>query len=517
MFDRDPGYDPRTDPIVRVQAVRLRSKLIEYYASSGAGDETVIELPSRGYVPQFRFRTRPQPAEPPLPSIAVLPFADMSPEANLQYFCDGIAEQILHILAQNPNLKVVARTSSFAYRGKAENVRAIGEALGASSILEGSVRLSGSRTRVTAQLLNARDGFHLWSETFERELADIFAIQDDIAAAISRKLDPGAPPPANGASTRLEVYDAVLLGRHYFAQQTPSGFEKALAAFEEAGAKDPAYAPASTGIALTLLFQAFFGIARPLDVLSRATSAARRAVQLEPGSAQAHLALGAVLSVLEFRLRDGLAEYEHSAALDPSLSDAHDFMAMAFTCLGREREAIESVQRARQLDPLAVRIEENLGFTFFQFRRYAESTAVYRAIIERSPQYPLARLGLAWNALMQNDPAAALEQLARAREFVGDWPFLLGTRGFALARNGNQEEAFRLLDSNGPLRSPSMAYEGALVATALGDRQLALDLLEQAAAERTGFVLFLGVNPLLDPLRSEPRFEALRRHLLGEG
>ena len=278
VFDRDPTYDPRTDPIVRVQAVRLRSKLVEYYASAGAHADLIIELPPGGYVPSFRART--SAPSPPLraatSSIAVLPFVDMSPEQNMQYFCDGIAEEILHLLARNPRLQVAARTSSFVFKSKAEDVRKIGDTLGVESVLEGSVRLWGTRTRITAQLTSARDGFHIWSETFDRELTDIFKLQDEIAAAISRRLDPQAGDAPSAPETSVEVYRLTLLARHHCNRQTPPDFFKAKEYFEQAVTADPSYAPAWSGLALTLVYLAFFGGAPPVDLAEPAMAAARR-------------------------------------------------------------------------------------------------------------------------------------------------------------------------------------------------------------------------------------------------
>lgn len=519
VFDRPASYDPRTDPIVRVQAVRLRSKLVEYYATAGAPDEVLIELPPRGYVPVFRKRvaaaSAAAPSPPPQSSIAVLPFSDMSPQQDLQFFCDGVAEQILHLLAQNPELQVVARTSSFVYRAKSEDIREIGKSLNARTILEGSVRLWGDRIRVTAQLTSAEDGYHLWSETFDRKFHDIFAIQDDIAQGIANKL--GAPAiQSQSPGTAIEVYRLVLLGRHHFALQNPADFQKALECFREAAGKDPNYAPAWTGIGMVLLYQAFFGLALPVNVLGPASQAARQALEQAPQSSEAHLLAGAVHAVLEFRLAEGIAEYEQAIALDGSSGDAHDFLAMALTCQGRDAEALACNLRARELDPLSPRILENLAFTHFQFRRYSESEATYRNLLQREPYYPLGWLGLAWNALAQGNAEEALRNLDHVQSFVGDWPFLLGTRGYALARAGRVAEAQALLRQPGVLQTAGMSYERALIATGLGEKELALASLERAFEERIGWMLFLPVNPLLDPLRGELRFETLRENILRE-
>lgn len=512
VFDRAPNYDPRTDPIVRVQAVRLRSKLIEYYATEGIRDQIAIELPSRGYVPVFRNRREPAPDEAKS-SIAVLPFTDMSQEQNLQFFCDGVAEQILHHLAQNPRLRVVARTSSFLFRSPSEDLRAIGESLGVSTILVGSVRLWNTRVRITAQLTSAADGFHIWSQSFDREFEDIFQIQDEIAHSIASRL--GAVEPAFPvASTRFEVYRAVLLGRHHLARQTPSDFIRALDCFQQAAAADPGYAMAWSGIALALLYQTFFGLALPSAVATTALDAAAKAVQLAPEHYESHLALGAVKAVLQFELVEGLAEYEDAIALDPSASDAHDFRSLALTCQGREREALESAEKARRLDPLSARIQENLAFTKFQFRHHAESERVYRELVSREPYYALGWLGLAWNAIVTGRPVEALKTIEHLETFLTGWPFLLGTRGYALARAGREPEARSLLSEPGVIQSAGCSYEKALVAVGLGEAAAALDCLEQAFKHRIGWMLFIGVNPLLDPLRSEPRFQRLLDNIL---
>ena len=218
---------------------------------------------------------------------------------------------------------------------------------------------------------------------------------------------------------------------------------------------------------------------------------------------------GAVFAVLEHRVEDGLAEYEHAVALDPSSSDAHDFMTMGLTSLGREAEAKAAASRARELDPLSARIEENMAFTEFQFRHYERSIELYRKLLDREPFYFLASLGLAWNYIMLDRPAEAVREVERVRGYLGDQPFCAGTYAYALARAGRTEDARAVLDSLAGAPESVVAYEQALSWTGLGDISAAIDWLERAKAQRIGWMVFARVNPLLDALRNNPRFDAL--------
>jgi TolB-like protein len=324
VFNRKTTYDPRVDAVVRTEAVKLRARLRDYYEADGREDELIIDLPKGGYVPAFRIREKPvetpaaaavegfdnthkghdwrpaiagalivailaisiylttrnrtraatNPAGADVASIAVLPFADLSPDRDQEYFCDGMTEEIIDALAKVEGFRVVARTSSFAFKGKQQDIREIGKKLNVGAVLEGSVRKDGNLLRVTAQLNSVADGYHLWSQTYERELKDVFAVQDEIAKAIVSTLQLKLASPQPKRARNVEVYDLYLQGRYHWGRWRTEGAERALQFFEQATQKDPAYAGAYAGIADSYAWLGFFGTLPPNEAMPKARAAA---------------------------------------------------------------------------------------------------------------------------------------------------------------------------------------------------------------------------------------------------
>ena len=518
VFARGSDFDQRIDTIVRVQAVRLRSKLVEHYAADGASDEVRIDLPSGGYRPGFRrIAVAPSRATKTAPdkSIAVLPFADMSPAHDQEYLGDGIAEELLHLLARAPEMCVAARTSSFQFKNRNLDVRQIGESLGVEFILEGSVRKWDNRIRVTAQLLNAQTGFHMWSEAYDRTITDVLSMQDELAAAILSRLLSQTGPAETRPRTGPPVYDLCLMARHAFNQQTPIGFLRAKDLFGEALQGDPQYAPAWTGLAMTLAFMACFGMGSPCDLFSEALQAALRALELSPQLPEGHLAFGLSSLFDDFDFAAAYDAYQSALRLDPSSGLAHDWLALAHACGGDFAEARMHSLAARRLDPLSPTPAENEGLVVYLSRQHEESIELYSRLLERFPGYPLAWMGVAWNRLALGQPVEAVAATEKAKAVWGSQPFVLGTLGLALARAGRLEEAEQCLRS---LREAGKSgyvssWEIAVVLLGLGDRDGALTALEQAWAERAWWMVFLQVNPVVDSLRDEPRFQALASRL----
>ena len=327
--------------MVRTEAVKLRARLRDYYESEGREDEVIIDLPKGGYVPAFRFREKPQrrgtppppksfetshsrmetglrrrlswspcsrfrstcdraephtrrrtPAAPSLSSIAVLPFADLSPESDQEYFCDGMTEEIIDALSKIGGIRVVARTSSFAFKGKQQDIREIGKKLNVAAVLEGSVRKDGNRLRVTAQLNSVADGYHLWSETYERELKDVFTVQDEISRAIVNTLQlklasRGKQP--NSSPENVETYDLYLQGRYHWSRWRTEGAEQAIQFFEAATQKGSEVRAAYAGVAYSYCWLGFFGALPPNEAMPKARQAAEKALALDDSLAAAHI------------------------------------------------------------------------------------------------------------------------------------------------------------------------------------------------------------------------------------
>jgi serine/threonine-protein kinase len=313
---RGDSYDAAIDPIVRVQMGRLRAKLRSYYEGQGASDDVRITIPVGSYIPIFGTRVSAPPtavharqvqAPPADLRIAVLPIVNMSPDPENQYFCDGLTEELISRLAQTPQLRVVARTSSFQFKDAARDIREVGRQLDVSKVLEGSVRKAGNRIRVTVQLINVADGCHLWSERYEGDLTDIFAIHEQISSAIQRSLQvqmlggerPSSGPPARG----LESYNHYLQGRFLWKKRTEQGLRAALDHFERAVQLDPAFARAMSGIADCHLMLGLSAAEAPDRCMPKAAAAATKALQLDDSLAEAHASLAAIKSCYEWDLR----------------------------------------------------------------------------------------------------------------------------------------------------------------------------------------------------------------------
>ena len=291
------------------------------------------------------------PATADRPSIVVLPFADMSADKDQEYFCDGMAEEVINALTQLEGLHVVARTSAFSFKGRDVDVREIGEKLGVRSVLEGSVRKAENRLRIAAQLINVADGYHLWSERFDRQLDDVFAIQDEIAGSIVEilkvKLAVGATSPRVKRTKKRGAYDPYLRGMHYYWRQTKPGYEKAIECFERALSIDPEYAGAYAGVSRCFTAMIAFGLLGPQH-LSSAEEAAKCALRLDDSSSEAHLALAGVLGDLHWDWKAAEAAFRRAIELNPGNVGAHNrFASRCLSALGRTQEALVEVRKAR--------------------------------------------------------------------------------------------------------------------------------------------------------------------------
>jgi len=316
----------------------------------------------RGELARIQDKTRKTSSEDASPSIAVLPFVNMSRDEENEYFSDGLSEELLNVLAKIPELKVTGRTSSFAFKGKREDLRDIGQKLGVATLLEGSVRKAGNRVRITAQLIKAADGFHLWSETYDRVLDDIFAVQDDIAQAVSQALHVtllGKPAAASKASG--ESYSLVLQANHFVRQNSAAAYTRAVSLYREALSKDPDSAPAWSGLAYAYLYAAGYGHADIRECLPNARTAVERALALDDRLADAHTNMGVLLASFEFRYREGMDSIRKAMILAPGASGPITMMSFYEGILGDKQEALRLARHAQEIDPLNPDVHFNRG------------------------------------------------------------------------------------------------------------------------------------------------------------
>ncbi len=517
VFGKPADFDARIDPIVRVEARRLRSKLKAYYEQSGGGDEVVIEFPVGGYVPAFLARgpgrapaaTESAPAE----NIAVLPFASLSAEAETDYFSDGLSEELIHALTKAPGLRVVAWHSSAKLRGREADIRSVGRLLDVGSVVMGSVRRSGKRLRVAVQLVATGTGQYLWSETYDRQLEDVFAIQEEIARAIADALRVrliGRVTTAATAST--EAYSAYLRGRFHWNKRTPSGLEFALERFREAVRLDPAFAAAHAGLADAYMVLADHGFSPPEAVVPAAKAAALRAVDLAPNLADAHASLGLIAAVYEWNWDEAGKRFRKAIALNPGYVSARHWYACDYLALlGRVEEALEMLGIAIGLDPLSHVLHEGRAYLLLLARRYDDCIEACAEVAELDPHFYKAYSNMARAHVHKGMFREGLALYEKARQLIGNIPPLLGAMGHAHGLAGNREEARRLLGELKEMAKqrhvPASAF--AMVHIGLGDCDAALSVLEEGVARRQPPLAALNVHPGYDPLRDDPRFARL--------
>ena len=493
--------------LVRVVGRCLQKSPDERFQSAG---DLVFALEALA-TPSSAASAQPLGAGASVPSIAVLPFSNMSPDPDTEYFSDGMTEEIINALAQLPGLRVAARTSSFAFKGKNQDLREIAEKLGVSSVLEGSVRRAGSRLRITAQLIDAKDGHHVWSERYDREVADVFAIQDEIAEAIAGRLRVtlAAPQGRVEPPTRdPEAYDLYLKGRHFFNQRAAP---QAIAHFEEAIARDPDFASAYTGLSDSYGIHAYRGGIDTRVAYAGARAAVERARDLAPGSAEVNLSTGILEHYFgwdfvteERELSDALRRSPRSAAPRYWLSLLHGLR-------GRLEEALPLAREAAHLEPLSPYAVSVSGWALLTSRRFDEASAEFRKGLEIDPNAALHLEGLCRCQEALGNTAGAVataEKLAAAT----DSSFGMGTLARAYACAERVEDARRILAQLGERakREYVAPYHLLPALVSLGDWDEAFHAGERACDERNALAWWgILYDPACDALRKDARFPAL--------
>jgi adenylate cyclase len=420
-------------------------------------------------------------------SIAVLPFINMSGDEENEYFSDGVAEEILNLLTRLPQLRVSSRSSSFAYKGEQINVKQVSEDLGVSTLLEGSVRRAGNRVRITAQLIDAASDSHLWSETYDREMKDVFAIQDDIAQSIVEALKVTLTPRDRRAlqyvaTSDAQAYDFYLRGRKFFYAMTKRAFHHALKMYQQAIAEDPSYALAYAGIADAHSFLFMYGDSTPANV-GKAQEASNRAVELDPDSAEAHASRGIALSISK-RYDEAIAEFEKAIQLNPKLFEAHYFYARDCYAQGKFEKAAELFAAASMVNPTDYQSPAFQSMALKELGRNEEALAVTRRTYKTADKH----------LELHPDDARAL--------YIG---------AGALVELGETEKAKawadRALDTDRD--EPAVLYNVACVYSLMNEKDRAIELLDEAINNGFGYRAWLENDNMLENLRDDPRFSAL--------
>ena len=448
-------------------------------------------------------------------SIAVLPFANLSHDPDNAYFAEGVQDEILTRLAKVADLKVISRTSTQHFRSAPENLPEIAKQLGVTNILEGSVQKAADQVRVNVQLINAMTDAHLWADTYDRKLTDIFAVESEIAKTVaetlqaklsgSEKSSMAKEPTANP-----EAYELYLKGRFFWNKRNGDDLRKAIDYFNQAIAKDPNYALAYVGVADSYLLLPSYGAVSPADSVPQAQAALKKALALDDSLAEAHASFG-LLDTVELNLQPAIDELKRAVELKPNYATAHHWLALALMTIGQFDPGIAEARRAVELDPLSLIINSDFSWLYLCSRRYDEAEAQARKALEIDPNFFLAHYYLGEILQFKGRLTDAIAEYQKAFDLTND-PYPLAALGQARARNGQKDEARKILARlNEEAKSRFVApYAKALVLIALGEKAQAIDELERAYREGTGAYLFvIKVDPFLDDLRGDPRFEAL--------
>jgi len=430
-------------------------------------------------------------------SVAVLPFANLSTDAENEYFCDGLADELLNSLARIDDLKVAARTSAFSFKGKNVNVSEIGERLGVKNVLEGSVRKSGNRLRISVQLVNASDGFHLWSERYDREMQDIFELQDEITLSVTdalkvRLLGKDRDVVLKRYTDDAEAYELFLKGRYYYYKYTAEGWRRAIEFFEKAIEKEPNYAPAYAGINSSLGFLWFLGFLPAEQAVPQMKAAAIKALEMDENLAEAHLSQAMISFFYDWEWQKAEQEFKRAIALDPHNAEALSFYSMFLGFGERFDEAIVQGGRALAIDPLSTLINMNVGWTYFSAGLFDKTLDQVGKMIEVEPDF----YGCYWLRgaiyLSEGEYDNAVNELKKAVS-LGGRQIVLADLGGAYGLAGKNDEATAILGQLLEMRQreyvPAICM--ARIYSRIGEKDKAIDWLEKAFEEKNGEMVFL--------------------------
>ena len=454
-------------------------------------------------------------------SVAVLPFENMSTDPENEYFSDGITDDIIAQLSKISALKVISRTSSMQYKKTTKKITAVAEELGVSAILEGSVRRAGPRVRIVVHLVDPRTEKHLWGETFDRQLTDVFEVQSEVAQQITGALSLALSPEEKKrvekqATGDAEAYNLYLLGRYQMSKWSEANVQQAIEHFKGAIAKDPGYAIAYAGLADAYELLSIGLGARPaLESLAEAKSMALKALEMDDTLAEAHTALAYARWLADLDWSAAEREFKRALDLKSSYVPAHQWYAEYLAALGRHDEAFAAIKRAQQLDPLAVPVNRAVGWVLYFARRYDQAVEELRKALGMDPDFLGARLVLWWVLVAKGACDEAIADIRRELERPGSGTVKKLMLAYACAAAGKREEASGILwELEAKLASEDrLALLSTFPLTALGETDRAFQQLERSYQHREPGLMFLKVAPWLDPLRSDPRYAAMAEKL----
>jgi eukaryotic-like serine/threonine-protein kinase len=456
-----------------------------------------------------------------LPSLAILPFVDMSSGKDQEYLCEGIAEDIIHALMQVKGMRVVSRGSSFRFTGKAYDLAELAEKLRVAAVLEGSVRREGDHLRISAHLIDVTCGDKLWARRFDLEMKDVFAVQDEISLAIANALKVTLLDKQQGGlvkryTTDMDAYAAYVKGRYFWGKRVSDAVRTAVEFYQEALRMDPDYALAHAGLADAFILPGFYGTASPREVMPKGKLAALRALEHDPTLAEAHTSLGVISSIYEHAWSKAESQFELAIQSNPNYAPAHSWYGL-FTLipLGRFDEALAHARMAQQLDPLSPFVNTIVGMCHYFRRDYDAATEELRRVIILEPSFPTAHLFLGRSLWDSGQKSPAIESFRKAVELYPKNALCVAQLSYAISRCGANDDSMPLVTSLKAQSATSYvpAASLAILELGLGNVGAALDLLEEARDQRDLYSIWIAVDPLYDEVRSDPRFCRLLRKL----
>ena len=520
VFGKESSFDPRMDPLVRVQARRLRTRLVRYYREEGQNDEVVIELPKGGYEPVFQRRetsAMKRTVSAALVSrntILVRPFDDDSSGRDLAYFCSGLKQEIIHALSGMENLRVAA--SEHVQDGSDPSGQ-----MNVAMIVTGSVRKSRDTLRITSSLIDSTSNCYLWSEVIDRGLQDELHVQEEVAQRILKKLQSefgsgGSPRSAKRPTENLAAHNLYLQGRYHLNQRTEQGLMKAVEFFDKAISEDPHHAPSYSGLADAHGLLAHYGVLAPAEICTKAASNAAWAVLLDEESAEAHTSLAHVKATQDWDWRGAEREFQRAISLNPRYATAHHWYAMScLVPLARLDEALEELLRAQALDPVSSIISRDLAVTHYYKRDFELALEQCDHTIEQNPHFAAAywTLGLVQDERRDFDEAIAAFQ--RAIQLSPPSPRIQGALGRTFARAGKPRQAHKILDElqQQSKRRYVSPFELSSIYFALNQLEQGFQWLTKAFQDRCFELVAIKVDPKFDSVANDPRFSTLFNQL----
>lgn len=460
-------------------------------------------------------------------SLAVLPLENLSADSKQDYFADGMTEDLITQLSKLGDLKVISHTSVMQYKGKHEPLPQIARELNVDAVVEGAVQLSGNHVRISAELVDGRSDQHIWADNYDRDLSDVLLLQSDVARDIAKQIDLRLTPQqqqrlANDAHpVNPDAYQAYLLGRYYWNKRTADGLAQAGQYFQQSIQKDPNYAPAYAGLSDYFAFLTLIGgpeILPPNQAMVQAKAAAVKAVQLDDSSAEAHASMGHILHNSDWDFNGAEREFKRAIELNPNYAMAHHWYAHLLMQVGRTDESLAQARLAQELDPLSPFINNGLARQYYLSRQYDQAIAQCKVVMEIDPAYLPARTQLALAYEQKGMLKEAVSTMEQTRKLAGektDLPMIHALLAHAYALAGRRAEAqseLNVLTVIGQKRYVPPSYL-AIVYLALGDKDKAFQYLNKGYQDRSEQLLYLGVEPIVDPLRGDPRFDALLKQV----